>query len=99
MRCPRHPSRHGATLVEFAIVGPVTFMLLIGLMVAGMGIFRYQEVAHMAREASRYASVHGSQYASDTGNTAAAPDDGKWSGGTGKCSLVNTNVITPQATC
>jgi Flp pilus assembly protein TadG len=97
MRHLRQPARRAATLVEFAVVAPITFLLLIGLLVGGMGIFRYQEVAALARDASRYASVHGSQYATDTGNAAAAPDDGQWSGGTGQCSLVYNNVIASEA--
>jgi Flp pilus assembly protein TadG len=54
--------RRGVTALEFAIVGPITFFLIFALVVGGMGIFRYQEVAHLAREASRYASTHGGQY-------------------------------------
>jgi Flp pilus assembly protein TadG len=67
--------RRGATVVEFAIVGPVALFLLIGLVVAGMGTFRYQEVAYLARQASRYASVHGTRYASETGQPAATAQD------------------------
>jgi hypothetical protein len=33
--------------------------------VGGMGVFRYQEVAHLAREATRYASTHGGDYKLD----------------------------------
>jgi Flp pilus assembly protein TadG len=68
-------SRQGATVVEFALVGPVTLLLLIGLLVGGMGVFRYQEVATLAREASRYASVRGTGYQADTGNSAATAAD------------------------
>ena len=58
-------SRQGATVLEFAVIGPLTFLLILGLIVGGLGIFRYQEVAHLAREASRYASTHGGQYKLD----------------------------------
>jgi hypothetical protein len=78
-------------------VAPISFFLLTTLLVGGLGIFRYQEVASLARDASRYAAVHGSKYAAATGNQAATPDDGKWSGGTGKCSLVYNNIIAPRA--
>jgi hypothetical protein len=54
--------RQAATLEEFAIVGGVTIFLVIALIVGAMGIFRYQEVAHLAREGSRYASTHGGSY-------------------------------------
>jgi Flp pilus assembly protein TadG len=83
----RPPSSHrrGATTLEFAIVGSVTFFLLLGLLIGGMGVFRYQQLAEVAREASRWASVHGAQYQQDTGNQAATPQD------------VYDNAIAPQA--
>jgi hypothetical protein len=43
--------------------------------VGALGIFRYQELASVARRAARYASVHGTDYAKDTGNPAATPQD------------------------
>ena len=67
--------RRGASLVEFAVVGPVALLLLIGLVVMAMGVYRYQQVAALAREGSRYASVHGGMYAKETGNTAATQQD------------------------
>jgi Flp pilus assembly protein TadG len=65
----RFPSRRrsGASLIECAIVYPVLFLFLLGLAVGGAGIFRYQEVASLAREAARYGSTHGNQYRSDAG--------------------------------
>src|SRR5262245_10634178 len=59
--------RKGATVVECAVVYPVLFLFLLGLAVGGAGIFRYQEVASLAREAARYASTHGANYRSDAG--------------------------------
>jgi len=44
----RRAVRQGATTVEFAVVAPATFILLLGIVVGGMGVFRYQEVAHLA---------------------------------------------------
>ena len=61
----RSTARKGASLVEFAVVAPLTFLLILGLIVGGMGVFRYQEVSHLAREATRYASTHGGQYQLD----------------------------------
>lgn len=60
--CARHMPRAGASAVEFAVVATATLVLILALTVAGMGVFRYQEVAHLAREGSRYASTHGGQY-------------------------------------
>lgn len=71
----RHQPRRGAHLVECAVVYPVVFTMLFGLLIGGLGVFRYQEVASLAREGARYASVHGSQYQSATGKSAATADD------------------------
>jgi len=57
--------RRGTTMVECAIVYPVTFLLILGLIIGALGIFRYQQTAHLAREGARFASVHGGQYAQD----------------------------------
>jgi Flp pilus assembly protein TadG len=67
--------RTAATAVECAFVFPVTFLLLLGLVVGGLGVFRYQEMAHLARQAARYAATHGTQWARETNNTAATPTD------------------------
>jgi Flp pilus assembly protein TadG len=77
--------RRGATIVEFAIVVPITLLLLIGIMVGGLAVFRFQQVAMLAREGLRWASVHGADYASATGNAAATADN------------VFNNAIKPQA--
>jgi Flp pilus assembly protein TadG len=82
----RRQTRPGTTTVEFAVISSITFMILFGLLIGGMGIFRYQQVARLAREASRWASVHGAQYATDTKNTAATAQD------------VYNNAISPNAT-
>ncbi len=54
--------RPGTTMVENAFVLPVVFLLIIGLIVLGLGIFRYHEVGNLAREGARYALVHGGDY-------------------------------------
>jgi Flp pilus assembly protein TadG len=66
MRLPaRQCARRGATIVESAAVYSITMLLMIGAMVGGLGIFRYQEVAELAREGARFASTHGGQYNAD----------------------------------
>ncbi len=60
-------ARRGASVVECAVVYPITFVLLLGLVIGAMGIFRYQEVAALARAGARYASTHGAQYRRDAG--------------------------------
>lgn len=71
----RTAPRSGVTVVECAIIFPGFFLLLIGTIVMGLGVFRYQEVAHLAREGARWASVHGLEYQQRTGNWAATPQD------------------------
>lgn len=72
-------------MVEAAVVYPAVFLLMLGLVIGGFGVFRYQEVAHLAREGARWASVHGGQYAKENGATAATQDD------------VKTKIVTPNA--
>jgi hypothetical protein len=73
---PRRQARRRAiSVVEGAIVYPTVLLFTVGLLVGGAGIFRYQQVCSLAREASRWASVHGSDYASDTSNAAATATD------------------------
>lgn len=70
MRLRSRPERRAALTIESALVYPLLFTLLFGLIVGGLGIFRYQQVALLAREASRYARVHGSSWAKETKQTA-----------------------------
>ena len=67
--------RSAATLVESAIVYPVVFILMLCLVVGAMGVFRYLQVASLARQGARYASVHGNQYAVDNNTTPATQTD------------------------
>ena len=55
------------------IVLPV--ICLVMLIVGGMGVFRYQQVACLAREAARYASVRGTQYQQTTDKTPPTQDE------------------------
>ena len=64
--------RRGMSVVECAVVYPVTILLLMGTLILGLGVFRYQQLQSLAREASRYASVRGPGYvAAQSGNTEA----------------------------
>src|SRR3954453_17078689 len=75
----------GTTTIEFAITCPIAFFLIFAIIVGGLGVFRYQQVAAAAREGARYASVHGGWYAEDTNKPAATPSD------------IYTNAILPAA--
>src|SRR2546423_846727 len=66
-------ARRGITVIECAVVYPVTFLLLLGLVIGSMGIFRYQEAAAWPRAGARYASPHGNAYRKDTGQPPGPP--------------------------
>ena len=82
---PKTP-RTGATAVEAAIIYPVYFLFVIGLIVGCLGVFRYQQLSNISREAARWACVRGEKYSFATGQPAATPQD------------VYDNVIEPKAT-
>ena len=75
---PRHKiagRRRGATLFEFAIVCPVVLFTMFFIFIGALGVNRYQQVAHLARQGARWASLHGAQYADETDKPAATADD------------------------
>jgi Flp pilus assembly protein TadG len=67
--------RSGFAATESVVVLPILMMLIIGTVIGGYGVFRYQQIATLAREGARYASVHGGQYQQETGNPAATAQD------------------------
>ena len=67
--------RSGTTLVESAVVYPFVILMIFGLMIGGLGVFRYQEMSSLARRAARWASVHGQQWGQDTNHTPATSTD------------------------
>lgn len=79
----------GASLVEFAVVAPIAFLLIIGFAVLASGVYRYQQNAYLAREGARYASVHGYAYRKAMG--LAVGDSVVWT------EDIRTNAVLPQA--
>ena len=71
----RRARRSGTTLVESAFIYPLLLLLILGLVIGAMGIFRYQQVANLARDGARYALVHGTDYARENKQPAATPED------------------------
>ena len=55
----------GAVLVEFALIAPILFLIVFGIMEFGWGFAQYLDVRHGAREGARLAAVN---YA-DPGNS------------------------------
>lgn len=49
--------RRGFVLAEAAVVYPTLLTMLLGGIGLGLAIFRSQEIAHMARESARWASL------------------------------------------
>jgi Flp pilus assembly protein TadG len=47
--------QHAQAMVEFALLAPLFFLLLFGLVDFGRAIYFYNSIAHGAREAARYA--------------------------------------------
>jgi Flp pilus assembly protein TadG len=70
----RRAARRGAVSVEAAVVYPVLFLMILAILLLGLTVFRYQQLAHVAREASRWASVHGDQFEDELGQAAATQD-------------------------
>jgi Flp pilus assembly protein TadG len=74
VRRSRIGKRSGVMAVEAALVQPVMLLILLSLIVGGMGVFRYQQVACQAREAARWAAVRGSDWARTTHQPAPTQD-------------------------
>jgi hypothetical protein len=76
--------RRGVTAAECGVVYSITLLLIVGTIIVGLGVFRYQQIAMLAREGARWASVHGSTYQSEMNKSAPTSAD------------VLTNAITPR---
>jgi hypothetical protein len=54
-----HRSEHGAGAVEFALIAPVLFLMLFGILELGLIVTNHYLVASASREAVRYGSAVG----------------------------------------
>jgi Flp pilus assembly protein TadG len=59
--------RTGALTLEAALVMPLMMFLLLAMVIGGIGVLRFQQVACQARETVRFAAVHGGDYQIFTG--------------------------------
>ena len=61
-RAYRHRRRagEGSTLVEFALVAPIGFLLLLGIIVSGIVVTNYIQLTNAARDGARLAAICGS---------------------------------------
>lgn len=55
----RRDSTRGQTMVEFALILPIMMFLLTGFFDLGRVVLAHDALGHAAREAARYAIVHG----------------------------------------
>jgi Flp pilus assembly protein TadG len=55
----RRRPRRGQALVEFAMVAPIFFLVLLSIVEAGRFIFYYETLHNATREGARYAIVNG----------------------------------------
>ena len=73
---PRHtgrqarPRMRGQTLVEFALVAPIFFLILFSIIDFGRYVYTVQILNNAAREGARYAIVHGSAGIPSSGDPA-----------------------------
>jgi hypothetical protein len=57
--------RRAVATLEAAVVLPLLFFVLFSLIVGAVGVYRYQAIAWLSREAAEYAAVRGQQYQLD----------------------------------
>ena len=74
VRTRRKARTRGQALAEFALVAPVFFLLLFGIVEGGRFIFFYQVLNNATREGARYAIVHGSNSSCPSGPMEAGKD-------------------------
>ena len=53
-----HRDTGGTSMVEFALVAPVLFLLLVGILDLGRAVNAYVTVSNASREGSHYAGLH-----------------------------------------
>mgnify|MGYP001548098210 FL=1 len=79
----------GQALVEFTLVAPLMFLLILGTIEAGRFILYYEVMNHATREGARYAIVHG--------NDSTCPSGPPPPGYTNECDLPGNNVMSAVA--
>ena len=73
MNCStRNPARRGSAVVEFAIVAPLLFVFIFGIIEFGRMLMVHQVITNAAREASRHGVTSGADNGSVTTRIASA---------------------------
>jgi TadE-like protein len=60
MTRPSARRSRGQGLVEFALVAPLAFLVIFGIISIGLWVFYQQQITNVAREAARFAAIHSS---------------------------------------
>ena len=81
----RAKDRRGATLVEVAIIIPIMVVFVALAIDVVTGVFRFHQVATLARAGARYAAVHAGQYAAEQSSSVVTQ------------AQLKQNVILPQS--
>ena len=80
-----HRSRRGVTAAECGVVYSITMLLIMGAVIEGLGVYRYEQISYLAREGARWAAVHGPTYQQEQSKAAPTSTD------------VLNNAILPNA--
>jgi Flp pilus assembly protein TadG len=65
----RRSASHGVSAVEFALIGPIAFLLLIGAVVLGIVVTHEIQLTQAVRDGARAAAICGSSTDQGTGST------------------------------
>lgn len=85
-------------MAEAAVVYPVAITMILLTIITGLGMYRHQEVAYLAREGARWASVHGPKYQTDQNAAAPTATDVMTNAINSKLVAITTSQLTPTLT-
>lgn len=107
MRVRRRTNERGASLVEFALVAPLLFMILFGVITGGLALSHKLDLSTATREAARYGATlpdnefgtNGAKWASQVAQQAVSQSGGALNvSGAHICvALVNGSAGTPYS--
>ncbi len=80
-----HRRRRGVTAAECGIVYSITLLMIMGAVIEGLGVYRYEQISYLAREGARWAAVHGPTYQQEQNASAPTSQD------------VLSNAVLPKA--
>lgn len=93
-RVHSNPTDHGAAVIEFLISSIVLFTLIFGCVAVAMAFYTYEVINEYARDASRYAMVHGNGCNSPINGNCSIATTCVGGGTSYTCSSANTALKT-----